>query len=187
MNLAQDRVQTTAFPELQTNRFILRRFQQSDLEHVYLGLSHPEVIKYYGVHYTTLQDTQKQLDWFWENEQNQTGFWWAITSLNRQIFYGACGLNHRVAEHRKAEIGYWLLPEHWGQGIIPEVVPLVCHFGFTALNLHRIEAWVETENLASKSVATRLGFVHEGTLRDCEIKNGRFISLDIYAKLADSK
>jgi len=41
--------------EILTDRFRLRNFVQSDIEDVYKGLSHPEVIKYYGISYTSLE------------------------------------------------------------------------------------------------------------------------------------
>ncbi len=37
------------FPVLETDRFIQRQFTENDLENVFIGLSHPEVIKYYGI------------------------------------------------------------------------------------------------------------------------------------------
>jgi len=86
--------------------------------------------------------------------------------------------------HRKAEIGFWLLTEYWGKGIVSEAIPLILDYAFRELKLHRIEAFIETENLNCKKVIIKLGFQHEGTMKDCEIKNGEFISLDIYAKFS---
>ncbi len=99
------------------------------------------------------------------------------------MFTGQCGLNGLIKEHKKAEIGLWLLPEHWGQGIMMEAMPIICNYGFEKLGLHRIEGLVETENVNCKKAMAKLDFQHEGTLRDCEIKNGRFKSLDIYARI----
>ena len=66
---------------------------------------------------------------------------------------------------------------------MPEALPLVVYHAFSTLALHRIVAEVETENLASANVLKRAGFVREGTLRECEVKNGRYLSLDVYALL----
>jgi [ribosomal protein S5]-alanine N-acetyltransferase len=168
---------------MQTQRLLLRRFINDDLENVFKGLSHPDVIPYYGVSYSSLEETKEQIKWFAEIEQNKTGQWFAICSADNKIFYGGCGLNSINAQHRKGEIGYWLLPEFWGKGIITEALPLVIEYGFTALQLHRIEAVIETANENSKKIMNKLGFAYEGTMKECEIKNGRFISLDMYAKL----
>jgi ribosomal-protein-alanine N-acetyltransferase len=50
--------------------------------------------------------------------------------------------------------------------------------------VHRIEAFVEEENTGSINVLRKAGFQYEGTMRDCEIKFGRFISLHIYSLLS---
>ncbi|MCB0546668.1 MAG: GNAT family N-acetyltransferase [Phaeodactylibacter sp.] len=170
------------FPELTTSRLLLRRFRPEDIDMVFYGLSHPEVIKYYGVHYSTLEETQVQMDWFVELGTNKTGIWWAICSADSGAFLGAGGFNNWSHEFQKAEIGFWLLPEHWGKGVMTEAMPLICNYGFKEMGLHRIEGFVETENQLCKKALRKLDFTLEGTMVDCEIKNGRFISLDIYAK-----
>jgi len=171
------------FQTIRTERLLLRRFVESDLEKVFKGLSDPEIIKYYGVSYKTLEDTKAQMQFFTDLEKDETGIWWAVCSLDDKTFYGAGGLNSLSKEHKKAEIGFWLLTEFWGQGIMTEVMPIICNYGFDNLGLHRIEGLVETDNLNCKNAMKKLDFKHEGTMRDCEIKSGKFISLDIYAKL----
>lgn len=173
----------TSFPTLTTDRLLLRQFQPDDLENVFKGLSHPDIIPYYGVSYDSLEATKAQMTFFADLEENGIGVWWAICSTDNQVFYGAGGLNSLSKEHRKAEIGLWLLPEFWGKGIMQEAMPLICQHGFTELGLHRIEGFVESENQNCKRAMSKLDFVYEGTMRDCEVKNGRFISLDIYARL----
>jgi ribosomal-protein-alanine N-acetyltransferase len=177
----------TQFPILRTNRLLLRQFIATDLENVFKGLSHPQVIKYYGVKYDTLEATRAQMEFFADLEKNGTGIWWAVCSLDNKSFYGAGGLNGLNQEHKKAEIGFWLLPDFWNKGIMKEAIPLIYNYGFEKLGLHRIEGLVETDNSACKNVMSKLHFTHEGTMRDCEIKDGNFISLDIYAKLNEVK
>lgn len=171
------------FPQFRTERLLLRQFQPTDIGHVYKGLSHEEVIKYYGVSYKTLEETKEQMDWYANLEKEGIGIWWAITSAEDETFFGATGFNNLNREHRKAEIGFWLLPEFQKKGIIREAAPVVLDHVFHKLNLHRIEAYVESENKNSARALQKLNFEHEGRLRDCELKNGNFISLDIFARL----
>lgn len=174
---------TTEFPTIKTERLLLRQFVADDLENVFLGLSHPDIIKYYGVSYQTLEATKEQMKFFSDLEANGTGVWWAVCSSDNKTFYGAGGLNSLIKEHNKAEIGFWLLKDFWGKGIMTEAMPLICKYGFDTLGLHRIEGIVETENNNCKNAMAKLDFQYEGTMKECEIKNGRYISLDIYAKL----
>lgn len=97
------------FPVLRTGRLLLRQFKESDLENVFLGLSNPQVIKYYGIHFKSLEETKKQIEWFAELEKDETGIWWAVCSSDNRIFYGAVGLYYLNSEFKKAELGFWLM------------------------------------------------------------------------------
>ncbi len=175
------------FPTIEADNLLLRQFSINDLENVFKGLSHPDIIKYYGISFKTIEDTQEQMTWFADLEKNETGIWWAITSKDHKIFYGAGGINNLDKEHHKAEIGFWLMPEHWGKGIMKAVMPLICEYGFKHLNLHRIEGFVESNNSNCKNGLAKIDFNYEGTMVDCEVKNGKFIRVDVYSMINKSK
>ncbi len=61
-------------------------------------------------------------------------------------------------------VGYWIAQSHAGRGITPRAVALASEFAFSR-GLHRLEIAVRPENVASRRVATKLGFREEG-LRD---------------------
>ena len=171
------------FPEIKTQNLILRQFKDTDISNVFKGLSHPDVVPYYGVSFSTLEETKEQMNWFSELYKSGTGIWWAVCDRDSKEFFGGGGFNNLSKTHKKAEIGFWLLPENWRKGVMKEAMPVICNYGFEKLGLHRIEGFVETENANCIKAMRKLRFELEGTMRDCEIKNGRFISLHIYAKL----
>ena len=156
----------------------MREITDLDLANIFKGLSNPSIIEHYGISFNNVEETKEQMIWFADDKQ----MWWAICSIDSQTFYGAGGLNDINDVENKAEIGLWLLPDFWGRGIMKEVLPLICDYGFKNLKLNRIERFVETENLNCKNAMSKLDFKHEGTIKDCEIKNGKAISFDIYAK-----
>lgn len=168
---------------IKTDRLLLRNIIDSDLENIYKGLSDPDVIKHYGISFDSQEATREQMKWFADEKQ----YWWAICSKENGTFYGAGGLNNLSKEHKKAEIGLWLLPNFWGKGIMTEALPLICNYGFEKLGIHRIEGFVESNNQNCKKAMSKLDFKLEDTMEDCEIKNGEFISLDIYAKLKERR
>ncbi|GAA4324413.1 GNAT family protein [Flaviaesturariibacter amylovorans] len=172
------------FPEFETERFRLCRIMPADQPSVFAGLSHPEVIPFYGVRYETLEATAAQMDFYERIWQEGSGGWWKIVRRADDAFAGAIGFNHYQPAHRKAEIGYWLLPPFWKQGILPEVAPVLLRYLRYERNIHRIEALVEAGNDASGRVLERLGFTCEGLLRDWEIKEGRAISFRCWSLLA---
>lgn len=174
---------SSPFPVLSQQPVILRQIRPADQPAVFRGLSDPQVIRYYGVEYKSLADTQAQMDWYRDIYRNGSGIWWAITTEAPGELMGTCGLYNIQYPHRKAELGYWLLPSYWGQGLMAPAVQAVTAYGFESLHLHRIEAYVETQNIPSGRLLQKLGYQQEGTLRDAERKHDRFISLDIYARL----
>ena len=169
--------------ELRSERLVLRTIESADHHDVFRGLSHPDVIQHYGVSYHTMEATQEQMDWYAALVQEGTGHWWAIRAMHGNTFLGAIGLNNIEPAHRRGEIGFWLMPEHWRRGYVSEALPMVIHHAFHTLKLHRIMAEVETANPSSAHALQRAGFRHEGTLRECEWKDGRPLSLDVYALL----
>ncbi len=173
------------FPELYTQRCTLRMIIASDQQKIFEGLSHPDVIKYYGVSYATFEETQAQMKFYDDLLQNETGIWWAIKLKENKEFIGACGFNNWSKDHKRIEIGFWLLPQYQGKGFMWEAVSSILVYAFTQLDVHRIEAIVENGNDNSSKLLKKLGFSYEGTHKECEIKNGRFIDLDFYARLND--
>lgn len=172
------------FPVLDSSRVVLRQIVATDINNIFKGLSHPDIIKYYGIHFESLEATNEQMTWFADLEKNKNGIWWAICSKSDGEFLGAGGLNDLSMENKKAEIGFWLYPENWGKGYMTEAMPLILNHAFETIGLHRIEGFVETENTNCKNALAKLNFTLEGTMVDCEIKNGEFISLNIYSKIA---
>ena len=103
------------FPVLKSERVVLREFKDSDIENVFKGLSHPDIIKYYGINFDSIEATKKQMIWFADLQKKGTGIWWAVCSKDDGRFLGAGGLNDLNTKNKKAEIGFWLLPEKLGK------------------------------------------------------------------------
>lgn len=172
------------FPEFSLRRIKLRKVRPGDVASVYAGLSDPRVVAQYGVSYTSLAATDEQMRWFEHIVVQKTGMWWAIALKTDDAMIGACGLNDWCHKHRKAEIGYWLMPEHWRQGLLTEALPSVVRYGLRNMGLHRIHADVEPDNEPSCALLKKFGFHLEGTLRDVELKEGKFLSLHQFSLLA---
>ena len=168
---------------MKTENFYLKEIISSDIHNIHKGLSDPDITKYYDVHYPTLEDTKEQMAWYAELKKNGTGIWCGIYGLTDDVFRGAAGYNGLEKEHRKAEIGMWLLKDYWGQGILKEIMPKLFEFGFYQLGLNRIEGYVVSDNLKCKNALEKINFTYEGTMRECEVKRGRTIDVDIYSIL----
>ena len=85
---------------------------------------------------------------------------------------------------RKAKIGYYIDHRFAGRGIVGSAVSAVLAFCFGPLGLNRIELRCASGNVPSKRVAEKLGFLHEGILRQEEYLNGVFVDQHIYGMLS---
>ena len=97
---------------------------------------------------------------------------------------GGVGVYQLEESAGRAEVGYWLGHEHWGQGYATEAVNLLVRVAFARLGIHRVEARVYPWNGASCRVVRRCGFRYEGRLRDEVRKNGRWLSTLLFSRLA---
>lgn len=168
---------------MNTENYVLKEIENADIKNIHKGLSNPEITKYYDVHFSTLEDTKEQMEWYRNLKKNGTGIWWGIYDARDNEFCGAGGFNNLDSKHRKAEIGFWLLKDFWGKGILNEVMPKLFENGFTQLDLNRIEGFVVSDNTKCKKALEKINFTYEGTMRESEVKNGKKINVDIYAIL----
>ena len=92
-------------------------------------------------------------------------FAFPIFDAGTGILLGGIGLNQLNAEHRSANLGYWIRQTGQGHGFATDAVRLVAGFGFEQLGLIRIEIIVLPENLPSRRTAEKSGARFEGIAR----------------------
>lgn len=85
--------------------------------------------------------------------------------------------------YSSAFVGYAMDEIYVGKGIVTEAVELVVQFAFEQIGLHRVEAYVSTENSASIRVLEKSGFQQEGLLRKLLYINGQWVDHYMYARL----
>jgi RimJ/RimL family protein N-acetyltransferase len=84
----------------------------------------------------------------------------------------------------RAEVGYILSRQAWGQGLMQEALRALLQYGFSELGLRRIEADIDPNNLRSARILERLGFIREGQLRERWIVAGKVSDTALYGLLA---
>ena len=82
--------------------------------------------------------------------ENNEGINWAITLKGNPKLIGFIGHYRIKPEHYRAEIGYMILPEYNGKGIVSEAVKEIVNYGFDVMKLHSIEAIIDPENFGLK-------------------------------------
>lgn len=172
------------FPVLETDRLLLREVSHEDLELVYRFNADPQALRYVPrAPYTEMIQAIEKIAGFHEGYRERRGVWWTFVLKETGDLLGYGGFFDIGAEETKAEIGYGILPEHWGQGYMSEAVAEMTRFGFEDMGLHRIIGRVAPANEPSARILARLGYEKEGVLRDDEFARGEFFDMTIWGKL----
>jgi ribosomal-protein-serine acetyltransferase len=97
---------------------------------------------------------------------------------------GVIGFHEIDRVHAQVGIGYWVAENRQGRGLVTRAVQALCGMAFDELGLNRVEIKAATDNARSRAIPERLGFRHEGVLREGERLYDRFVDLEVYALLA---
>ncbi|MCQ2530377.1 MAG: GNAT family N-acetyltransferase [Lachnospiraceae bacterium] len=84
---------------------------------------------------------------------------------------------------RDGEIGYMLIDDYKGKGIMTEAAAKICEIAFSELNLLRITGLVYAPNVASQKVLLKNGFMQEGFQKNAVYKNGEVYDLCLFGKV----
>lgn len=103
----------------------------------------------------------------------------ALGIFKNERLIGGMGMHQWDQQLKKAQIGYWLIKEAEGKGILHQCATTMLHYLFGQLQLNKIELHHLPGNVRSAAVARRLHFKVEGILRDSFLMNGKLNDLVI--------
>ena len=113
----------TPFPNLETERLVLRRVNENDANEIFALRSNPETMKYIPRPLVkSIDDALEHIAMIDSKIDTNEGINWAITYKDNPKLIGIIGHYRIKPENFRAEVGYMLLPEYNGKGIIKNVV-----------------------------------------------------------------
>jgi RimJ/RimL family protein N-acetyltransferase len=92
-------------------------------------------------------------------------FIYGIFNKDETRLLGGTGLHTRIGDEQ-LEIGYWIHKDFINQGLATESTAALVKVAFEIVHVHRVEIHCDPGNLASAAIPRKLGFVHEGILRE---------------------
>jgi ribosomal-protein-serine acetyltransferase len=98
-------------------------------------------------------------------------------------FAGIIGFHNTDRVNEKSEIGYWLVSEMTGKGIITRSCRILLDLAFEKMGMNRITIRCAAGNFQSEKIATRLGFKYEGIERNGERYHDLFFDLKVFSLL----
>jgi RimJ/RimL family protein N-acetyltransferase len=144
---------------LETERLILRRFTENDIDAIFAMRSNAEMMRFIR----SPQNRQESVNWLkmvsslWETDK--IGFC-AVVEKSSGSLIGWCGL-WRLKETGETEIGYAIARKFWGGNFATEAARAFLIYGFETLKLDKIAAVAVPENKGSRRVMEKLGMTFD--------------------------
>ena len=175
----------TPFPELKTERLLLRRLTANDANEIFFLRSNEDVLRFLGKEPTkSIAEAEEFIAKINKSVDENESILWGIALLSDPSkIIGTICLWNLKPENYRGEIGYVLHPAHWRKGIMKEAINCVVDYGFDIVKLHSIEAMLTPANIASSAVLESTGFVKEGHLKESFYFRGEFEDAMIYSRL----
>jgi len=138
-----------------------------------------DVSKYIRRGYKTLEEVGK-----WYREYFTSGANYLFGVLVDEKLIGYCTIEHIDPDNNKCELGIVIgEKDYWEKGIGGNVIGELLRRAFNGLHMHRVEAVIHGDNIASIKCFSRAGFHLDGRLRGAKYRDGRYVDLLLFSIL----
>lgn len=162
----------TPFPEIKTERLLLRKLQASDCEVILFLRTDKDVTKFIERpehrKTKTLSQAIELIKEFESYIERNSSISWGITLKHEPSIIGTICLWNFTQNDKVAEVGYDLDPRYQNKGLMSEALKAIVAFGFHELKLEKIEAFTHAENLPSTQLLDTQGFIHNVGRKDLD-------------------
>lgn len=149
----------TPFPTLTTEHLCLRQITLEDLNEFFILKSDIRLLKHYNGKAKTYEEAKQFLYKITDEIVKNEWILWGITLNNENRIVGSICFWNVSEEHFKAEIGYELMYDQQGKGIMQEAIIAVIDYGFKHMKLQLIEALPSLNNTKSIKLLERNRFI----------------------------
>ncbi len=175
------------FPMLTTERLILREIRPTDAAFWLRHFSAPDVVEFTAFEGPAdLAAAEAEIERYCTRVFREgTGLRWGITLRGNDELIGTLGYHGWIADRdRRAQMGYDLLAEHRGRGIMTEAMRIILAYGFKTMTLNRVEVRIDPRNAASIRLVERLGFHRDAYLHESTWFHSKFVDDVVFSLLA---
>lgn len=171
---------------LRTDRLLIRRFAQRDIDADVDHQLHPDVMR----HIRAVPSRQKAEDdalAYCEPWKGDEGEWcaFAVVLPDTSEYLGALVFRIENFDRQTVEFGYRFHPDHQGYGFATESCRALLQFLFETAGVHKVIALCSEQNVASYRLMERLGMQREAVLRGYIQMDGEWVDDLLYGLFAD--
>ena len=154
-------------PKIETERLILRRMELSDAQMAFDHWLSDERVSDNRVSaaHKTVSETIERITKIVEDYTKEDFCWWGIDQKANGKLIGEIDLYDFDNATGNCEVSYSIGYEWWNNGYATEALMAVMEYGFRHMQIHKIAAAHNTDNMASGKVMLKAGMVREGVIR----------------------
>ena len=166
-----------------SNEILLERIEVRDAETIFTAIDHNRSHLGVWLPFVDTTKTVKDSEAFIQTVilHRDESFNEVYTIWFKGDFAGIIGFHYTDRVNEKTEIGYWLVREMTGKGIVTRSCRALIGLAFEKMGMNRITIKCATGNSQSEKVANRLGFIFEGIERGGERYHDRFFDLKVFS------
>ncbi len=162
------------FPKIETNNLILRRMSHNDINDLLEMRNDPRMNEHTDTKPDSDTDeTKLYIDKMNKGIEDDKWIIWAIEHKQSNKVIGSICIWNIDKEPESGELGYGIIPDYQGRGLMKEALLSVVEYGFDAMNLKALEAYTEEQNLKSISLLESINFIEINRVDDEGYFNNR--------------
>ena len=169
-------------PKIETERLVLRRYQESDIEMQYEIITDPRLAKYIRFPNLTKEEELECIrKWISEADDDKHEKW-VIELKNSNEPIGNISVNNIEKKHNYCNVGYVIRYDYWGHGYASEALEAVSNY-LLSCGYHLVECSCNELNKQSSRVMEKAGFVKDGYIPDRRLnEDGSYSGVEFYSK-----
>ncbi|MFW9989144.1 MAG: GNAT family N-acetyltransferase [Candidatus Odinarchaeota archaeon] len=174
--------------EISDRNLFLRKISKNDIDFFFKSLNEKNLTAYLSLGpLSSLEHSKALIKNYLRYWDKYVQFNYIIEIHNLDIIkIGSISLWNVNWQHRRTQIGVWILPKFWGKGLAERSLNLIKKISFNHLKMNRLEAYIALDNKRSVSLFERSGFKREGTLKQYLKFQGKYHDAIILALTKDN-
>lgn len=169
------------FPVIETKNLILRRMGLNDIQDIFQMRKDPRMHEYTDTKMDkTPEDTKAYIEKMNKGVDENKWIIWAIEHKQSKKVIGSISIWNINLEQRSGELGYGIIPDYQGKGLMKEALLSGVDYGFNVMNLLALDAYTEENNTKSCKLLENCKFVKVNKVDDEGYYSNRIYHMVVY-------
>ena len=170
-------------PRLETERLVLRRYEESDIDMQYEIITDDRLSKYIKFPDLTKEEELEYIRDCIKNADDSKYEKWVITLKDNNIPIGNISVNEINKKNNYCTVGYVIMYEYWGKGYASEALKIVSDYLLDS-GYYLVECSCNELNKQSSRVMEKAGFKKDGYIANRRLnKDGTYSGVEYYSKI----